>query len=1000
MDPSNPKRLELSLLTVQALIQQQHYSQAVNLIQQTDSSLAALSHAQLSTEADKTLKELNYLLATIEYTHGQYDETKTDEDKQSVARGYKLPTDVEIAKKLFDDRISELDCMSEDSYKDETLKLQLLRDFIDRGEEKKMLETEMRARARERDSARDRDRDRERDRDIEVNLLKESEEEVPKRTRICRRINRKLFLTASSLQQKDEPESTFENLNVKTKLSSDDLNLKIESQDVFSGRKVIDPAPVPQVEEKVHKKAPKSIFDVRSGGGMFSAMSHATPIPPQSVVPLSAGASFGDTKGISEPAQLVQPELAAMDNLFQSAPPTQQQPPQSVVIPMHAHMPSSATVSSKLFRPSPPPQPILPGLASSSPSTSALAHHGGSKVRKPESTSIRKGAALVKSSRSPDPVEQHSIRSPTNSAQSQDISMERGRSEDKFDQQRPSSGGGLDFMKIGNKAETTPVPIKSMEERSIEPQSGYAGASFGAMNSIPVGMSIASTRRTKFIPAPSAPPPPQARSGGGMMSVIMGEKNETKAETTPPVSIKSMEEKSPEPQSGYAGASFGAMDSISKPDQPQLAAMDNLFKSAPPMQQYLSQSLGMPMASSGRGAVGRLITAPSALTPPQATLFASFLSKNYSGLGLGPQKDTPNYVIEPKSSAAATTVMSARKSDSVGLDSLQSRMSSAMFSMDRGRSVDSFGMGKSQQQQQQQQQQTRSFGGEILAIMGENAKGEEIETKTETIPPVPIKSMEERSFESQSGYACASFGAMDSISEPDQPQLAAMDKSVVMPMSFSGRSDSVELDSLRSRISSAMFSMKPNRGRSVDLFGMGKSQQQQPRSGGGILAFMEEDAKGEEIETKTETIPPVAIKSMEEISAEIFSRQSPEGSWEISDLSVIRQFLQLSLEQIRTEIEESGVKSLGLSVYTQLLHFIPTLLLLLFLHTAYPHSFEMSPYFISWTLIPSKWKPPGDKALSFLRTFNKHNTSLSSRLDLATSWMQYAEKRINIKPNV
>ena len=140
------------------------------------------------------------------------------------------------------------------------------------------------------------------------------------------------------------------------------------------------------------------------------------------------------------------------------------------------------------------------------------------------------------------------------------------------------------------------------------------------------------------------------------------------------------------------------------------------------------------------------------------------------------------------------------------------------------------------------------------------------------------------------------------------------------------------------------------------------------------------------------------LPDIDTISAEIFSRQSPEGSWEISDLSVIRQFLQLSPEQIRTEIEESGVKSLGLSVYTQLLHFTPTLLLLLFLHTAYPQSFEMSPYFISWTLIPSKWKPPGDKALSFLRTFNKQNTSLSSRLDLATSWMQYAEKRINI-PN-
>ena len=153
------------------------------------------------------------------------------------------------------------------------------------------------------------------------------------------------------------------------------------------------------------------------------------------------------------------------------------------------------------------------------------------------------------------------------------------------------------------------------------------------------------------------------------------------------------------------------------------------------------------------------------------------------------------------------------------------------------------------------------------------------------------------------------------------------------------------------------------------------------------------------IEIKPEINPAVIAKSMEEISAEIFGMQSPEGSWSISDLSAIRQFLQLSPEQIQTEIEESGAKSLGISVYTQLLQFIPTLLLLLFLHTAYPQSFEMSPYFISWSLIPSRWRSPGDKALSFLRNFNKHNPSLSSRLDLATSWMQYAEKRIDVNPN-
>ena len=143
----------------------------------------------------------------------------------------------------------------------------------------------------------------------------------------------------------------------------------------------------------------------------------------------------------------------------------------------------------------------------------------------------------------------------------------------------------------------------------------------------------------------------------------------------------------------------------------------------------------------------------------------------------------------------------------------------------------------------------------------------------------------------------------------------------------------------------------------------------------------------------SEKIAP-SLPDMDTISEKIFSLQREEGNWEISDLSVISVYLHKSTEQILQEIAQSGAKSLGASVYSKLLHFIPTLILLFFLHTAYPRSFELSPSFISWTVIPPKWKPPGDKALSFIRLFNKQNPSLSSRLDLATSWYQYAEKQI------
>ena len=140
-----------------------------------------------------------------------------------------------------------------------------------------------------------------------------------------------------------------------------------------------------------------------------------------------------------------------------------------------------------------------------------------------------------------------------------------------------------------------------------------------------------------------------------------------------------------------------------------------------------------------------------------------------------------------------------------------------------------------------------------------------------------------------------------------------------------------------------------------------------------------------------------ALPDMESICEDLFSRQSEDGSWSFSDLVTIQQFLLKSPQHIQREMEESGAKSLGVSLYSSLLRFIPTLLLLFFLHSAYSHSFEMAPSFISWSVIPPRWRSAGgEKGLSFLRTFNKHNPSLSSRLDLAPSWMEYARQRIDL----
>ena len=151
-----------------------------------------------------------------------------------------------------------------------------------------------------------------------------------------------------------------------------------------------------------------------------------------------------------------------------------------------------------------------------------------------------------------------------------------------------------------------------------------------------------------------------------------------------------------------------------------------------------------------------------------------------------------------------------------------------------------------------------------------------------------------------------------------------------------------------------------------------------------------------ESEEKAEKLAP-ALPDMESICDDLFSRQSGDGSWSFSDLITIQQFLLKSPQHIQREMEKSGAKSLGVSLYSSLLRFIPTLLLLFFLHSAYSHSFEMAPSFISWSVIPPRWRSAGgEKGLSFLRTFYKHNPSLSSRLDLAPSWMEYARQRMHI----
>ena len=815
MDPLNPKRLELSLLTAQALIQQQHYLQAANLIHETNASSRAAAHSHAvppSIEVDETLKKLNHLLATLEQENtqekvdqdtpdiystsglqGKKPKSKTAGSKKSLESDF--PTKLEAAKKLFDEKISLLDCMSEDTYTEETLKLQLLRDYIVMEEEEK--------------------------RKLEAKELKRiAKVSVESDLKTYHQDSRLLFGARKEVEiipilkgsSKEKMEIECGKSLIVDKVPEPVTSSLIQNEELFAKFELEFAPKKVSIPKRVSKRSVKqSVLD--------SDPFAATNIEPKQDLP--SGAEMVPTSALS----IQSPFLTAQASFPQSQPISLGQPrpvsfPQSQPISLGQPRP----VSFPLSQPTSLGQPRPVSFPQSQPT-------------------------LLGQSR------------PVSFPQSQPASLSQPQPA-LFAQQQPALFAqqqlGLFAQQPNSSAQSQPVP-------SAQSQRGLFA---------------------QFMSVPPAPPIDQFNVSALMNKMGMG-------------------------GMGYSGlGTRGANTSVPLP---------------PPL-------------------------------PGSSHWLYSYA------------REQPR--DEPMDQAFCGSAMESFQSP-MGVGSVPFRTGSrgkAGLKKDREGSKEILEMKKSQQQQQHQHQ--RQHQQQQQQILLQDVRGGMGFGAVRRTMMIPMK-----------------------INQAESEERCVLGNEPIAPVTVKSMEKTSEVDKTELRKSSYSFSIDELNDRQYSHPTVPFDDHDDV-----LLEALEMDSSEDSYD---ELAPKIKwpLPDRDIVSAEIFGMQSSDGSWSISDLRAIRQFLQLSPEQIQTEIEESGAKSLGISVYTQLLQFIPTLLLLLFLHTAYPQSFEMSPYFISWSLIPSRWRSPGDKALSFLRNFNKHNPSLSSRLDLATSWMQYAEKRIDVNPH-
>ena len=135
-------------------------------------------------------------------------------------------------------------------------------------------------------------------------------------------------------------------------------------------------------------------------------------------------------------------------------------------------------------------------------------------------------------------------------------------------------------------------------------------------------------------------------------------------------------------------------------------------------------------------------------------------------------------------------------------------------------------------------------------------------------------------------------------------------------------------------------------------------------------------------------------KSLEEILEELVILSFSREYWNLEDLNFAISTNSFTIsELIKQELNDSGAKSLGIKMLEELQNFISTLLILYYLHLMFPGYFKMKENFKGWDADPHRHNRKFDNNLRYLKDFDAKYPGLSTRLELGTSWLEYAKNK-------
>ena len=133
---------------------------------------------------------------------------------------------------------------------------------------------------------------------------------------------------------------------------------------------------------------------------------------------------------------------------------------------------------------------------------------------------------------------------------------------------------------------------------------------------------------------------------------------------------------------------------------------------------------------------------------------------------------------------------------------------------------------------------------------------------------------------------------------------------------------------------------------------------------------------------------------LKELILELIKLKDNRNYWDLQDLDFAISTDRLSIiKLVNQELIEKGGRSLGNKLFENLQNFVSTLLILYYLHLISPTYFKMKDDFKGWDVEENKHNSNFTNNLKYLREFDLKHSGLYYRLELASTWMDYAHNK-------